>query len=142
MTAQKQTPAIWLILYLGCVLEGLALAALLLPVPGAFAGLVVTMFGILVVLGVVLIGIAVWRLSALVTTTAATWQWVLLTTLVLVGMAAWFLGRIFRPDTSEQLALVLFVLGIGAVLSVLLCLAMNTLVKIVAGNRRRLTPPS
>lgn len=141
MTARNQAPAIWLILYLGCVLEGFALAAVKLPLPEAFAGLIGTMFGLLVVLGAVVIGIAVWRLSGLVTVAEAVWRWILLTVLVLLGMGTWLFARVIQPDQSDSGALVVFILGLGVVLGVIISVAMNTLVKIIAGNRRGLSQP-
>ncbi|TRY18266.1 hypothetical protein FOJ82_09525 [Tessaracoccus rhinocerotis] len=140
MSERNQTRALWLILYLGCVLEGFALAALQLPLPEAFAGLVGSMFALLVLLGAFVIGVAVWRLSTLVTGAATTARWVFLTALVLAGMAAWFVARVLRPEQSESLSLVLFVLGLGAVLSTVLALAARTLVHIVAANRGGVNP--
>lgn len=141
MNARNQVPALWLILYLGCVLEGFALAALRLPLPEAFAGLISTMFALLVVLGSVVIGLAVWRLSLVVTVAGATWRWVLLTVLVLLAMGAWLFAPLVQPEPSDSSALVLFVLGLGVVLSVLISFAMNTLVKVVAGNRGGVSQP-
>lgn len=122
------------------MLEGFALAALQLPLPEAFAGLVGGMFGLLVVLGAVVVGIAVWRLSTMVAGAATAGRWVLLTVLALAAMAAWLLGRLVRPETSEPLAMVLFVLGLGVVLSALLAVAARTLVLLIAGDREDVSP--
>ena len=135
MTARNQAPAIWLILYLGCVLEGVALAALVVPAAGTVGSIILPMFGVLAALGLVLLGIAVWRLSGLVTASPGTWRWVLLAVLALAAALVWFLARANLPAPSEKFVLTVFVLGLGVVLSLILAFAMNTLVKIIAANR-------
>lgn len=61
----RPTTALWVIVALGCVMGGLAIGAMVMPLPDMVAGVAKALFGLMLLLSMILIGIGVWRLSIL-----------------------------------------------------------------------------
>ena len=131
----KTRPALlWTILYLGCLMSGLVLAALIMPVQESVAPLARVGFGTLLVLSVVLLGLAAWQLTTVLSVPRAAWRWVVLLAAVaaVVALALWS-ATSRSPDDSVFVGLgttALSALGFTAAVAV----GMHALVKILASG--------
>lgn len=83
----NHAPLLWVILYLGCLVFGIVLAALVMPFQESIAALVRVVFGIMLVLTVVLISLSAQRLIKVITVPRAAWRWVVLLAAVMAGVA-------------------------------------------------------
>lgn len=92
-TSEKQVPFVWIILYLGCLVLGLVLAVLTMPVPGDLVLLVRVGFGTLLVLCLVLVAIASWwqtkLLRELRRVSPSPWRWIALLAAVVAAVLVW-----------------------------------------------------
>ena len=137
-TSEKQVPFLWIILYLGCLGLGLALAGLTMPVPGDVVLLVRVGFGTVLVLCLVLVAIASWRqtkaLRKLRRVPPSPWRWIALLAAVVAAVLVWTWATGVQAEASEKLAR----LGTTMLTAVLLGLAISVgthaLVKILAAG--------
>ncbi|MDU7361763.1 MAG: hypothetical protein E7L00_11235 [Propionibacteriaceae bacterium] len=137
-TSEKQVPFLWIILYLGSLGLGLALAGLTMPVPGGVVLLVRVGFGTVLVLCLVLVAIASWRqtkaLRELRRVSPSPWRWIALLAAVVAAVLVWTWATGVQAEASEKLAR----LGTTMLTAVLLGLAISVgthaLVKILAAG--------
>lgn len=135
-TSEQLVPFLWIILYLGCLLMGLVLAALTMPWPGDRVLAVWVAFGTMLVLCLVLLAIASWwqtkLLRELRRVSPSPWRWIALLAAVVavVLVLTWATG--VQAEASEMLVS----LGIWMLTAVLLVPAISVgthaLVKILA----------
>lgn len=137
-TSEKQVPFVWIILYLGCLVLGLVLAVLTMPVPGDLVLLVRVGFGTLLVLCLVLVAIASWwqtkLLRELRRVSPSPWRWIALLAAVVAAVLVWIWATGVQAGAPD----VLVSMGTTMLTAVLLVPAISVgthaLVKILAAR--------
>ncbi|MEO7587813.1 MAG: hypothetical protein ABIS84_07265 [Arachnia sp.] len=140
----KQVPLLWILLYVTCLMFGIVLAALMMPLQEGVVIVARIGFSIMMVLVLVILGLSTWRLTTALTVPRAAWRWVVVLVAVaaVVGVGVWSAAA-HTPDESVLSKLGTAFLGaLGFTLAS--AVGMQSLVKILAsftdGPRSHQTP--
>lgn len=137
-TYEKQVPFLWIILHLGCLLMGLALAALTMPGPGevVLAGRIA--FGTVLVLCLVLVAIASWwqtkMLRELRRVSPSPWRWIALLAAVVAAVLVWTWATGVQAEASEKLVSLGTLMLTAVLLVPAISVGTHALVKILAAR--------
>ena len=137
-TSEKQVPFVWIILYLGCLVLGLVLAVLTMPVPGDLVLLVRVGFGTLLVLCLVLVAIASWwqtkLLRELRRVSPSPWRWIALLAAVVAAVLVWTWATGVQAEASEKLVSLGTLMLTAVLLVPAISVGTHALVKILAAR--------
>ncbi|MDN5727378.1 MAG: hypothetical protein L0G99_15845 [Propionibacteriales bacterium] len=131
----RHATALWVIVGLGCVMGGLALGAILMPLPDMVAGIAKALFALMVLLALILIAIGVWRLSALPGQRPVLVPVIIGVAAVIlaVGLGVWVAGTQSLDDPNPLK--IVRVLGSGLGFAVVLGAVAYAAVRLVAPHR-------
>lgn len=131
---QTRRTVLWFVLYMGCLLSGIAIAAMFIPSNASIAPFMQFMFALVLVLALVLVSLTGWQLTKLVTVARRGWRWAILLAAVAAGITVGLWTAAYVPaDVPELQGFGAFLLG-ALGLTVAISLAMNSLVKIVSAG--------
>ena len=137
-TSEKQVPFVWIILYLGCLVLGLVLAVLTMPVPGDLVLLVRVGFGTLLVLCLVLVAIASWwqtkLLRELRRVSPSPWRWIALLAAVVAAVLVWIWATGVQAGAPDVLVSLGPTMLTAVLLGPTILVGTHTLVKILAAG--------
>lgn len=135
-TYEKQVPFLWIILYLGCLLMGLVLAALTIPWPGDRVLAVRIGFGTVLVLCLVLVAIASWWqtkvLRELRRVSPSPWRWIALLAAVVAAVLVLTWATGVQAEASEKLVSLGITMLTAVLLGPAISVGTHALVKILA----------
>ena len=134
-TSEQLVPLLWIILYLGCLLMGLVLAALTMPWPGDRVLAVWVAFGTMLVLCLVLLAIASWWQTKLLREVSPSpWRWIALLAAVVavVLVLTWATG--VQAGASEMLVSLGTMMLTAVLLVPAISVGTHALVKILAAR--------
>lgn len=137
-TSEQQVPFLWIILYLGCLGLGVALAALTMRGPGDVVLVVRVVFGTLLVLFLVLVAIASWwqtkLLRELRRVLPSPWRWIALLAAVVAAVVVWTWATGVQAEASEKLVSLGIMMLTAVLLGPAISVGTHALVKILAAG--------
>lgn len=137
-TSEKQVPFLWIILHLGCLVMGLALAVLTMPGPGDVVLVVRVGFGAVLVLCLVLVAIASWwqtkMLRELRRVSPSPWRWIALLAAVVAAVLVWTWATGVQAEASEKLVSLGTLMLTAVLLVPAISVGTHALVKILAAG--------
>lgn len=131
----RPTTPLWVIVALGCVVGGLAIGGMVMPLPDMVAGVAKTLFGLMLLLAMILIGIGVWRLSTLIGSQPALVPVIIgvVAVLLAIGLGIWVLSTQSADDPN--MIKIVRALGSGLGFAVALGAVAYAAVRLVAPRR-------
>lgn len=135
-TSEQQVPLLWIILYLCCLLLGVALAALTMPGSGEVVLAVRIVFGTLLVLCLVPVAIASWLQTKLLRelrrVSPSPWRWIALLAAVVATVLVWIWAMGVQAEAPEMLVSLGITMLTAVLLSLTISVGVHALVKILA----------
>ena len=137
-TSEKLVPFLWIILYLGCLGMGVALAALTMPGPGDGVLAVRVVSGTFLVLFLVPVAIASWwqtkMLRELRRVSPSPWRWIALLAAVVAAVLVWTWATGVQAEAPEKLVSLGTMMLTAVLLGPAISVGAHALVKILAAR--------